>query len=114
MQTNFLVKDVNEVEKGWHENAYRSPIPLHDQKSSLGLASRIAWILDEDGYGQYALVFNGNITTIVFLDRTIGKEVIDKVMLLDYNEINIINQGKDPFSLKHIMHVFFWKRVFFY
>ncbi|MCM3216805.1 hypothetical protein WKH57_24900 [Niallia taxi] len=57
-----IVKDVDEVEKGWHANVYRSPIPLHDHKSSLGLASRIAWVVDEEGYGQYALIFNGDIT----------------------------------------------------
>ena len=59
-----VVKNMEEVVKGWHESVYKSPIPLHDHKSSLGLASRIAWVVDEDGYGQYALLINGNVSDV--------------------------------------------------
>lgn len=59
-----IVKDIAQVEKGWHDTVYKSPIPLHDHQSSLGLASRIAWVVDENGFGQYALLINGNVSDI--------------------------------------------------
>lgn len=57
-----IIKHLEDVIKGWHDSVYKSPIPLHDHKSSLGLASRIAWEVDEDGYGQYALLINGKVS----------------------------------------------------
>lgn len=50
--------------KGWSSKVYKSPIPLHDHKSSISIASKMAWVIDEDGYGQYALLVNGKISTI--------------------------------------------------
>jgi hypothetical protein len=55
---------IERVEKGWSKKVYRSPIPLHDHKTSLALASKIAWAIDEEGYGQYNLLVNGTISTI--------------------------------------------------
>jgi hypothetical protein len=52
------------AEKGWNKKVYRSPIPLHDHKTSLSLASKMAWVVDEEGYGQYTLLVNGRISTI--------------------------------------------------
>jgi hypothetical protein len=52
------------VEMGWNKRVYQSIIPLHDHKSSLSLASRMAWIVDEEGYGQYALLLNGKISSL--------------------------------------------------
>ena len=50
--------------KGWTPKVYKSPVPLHDHKSSLSLASKIAWVVDEEGYGQYALLVNGDVSRI--------------------------------------------------
>lgn len=52
------------AEKGWSTKVYKSPIPLHDHKSALSIASKMAWVIDEDGYGQYALLVNGKISSI--------------------------------------------------
>jgi hypothetical protein len=51
------------AEFGWTKKVYKSPIPLHDHKSSLSLASKVVWVIDEDSYGQYALLVNGQITS---------------------------------------------------
>lgn len=59
-----VLKSRDEAEKGWSKNVYKSAIPLHNHKSSLPLASRIAWVVDEEGYGQYCLLINGKISTI--------------------------------------------------
>lgn len=47
---------------GWTPKVYKSPIPLHDHKSSIPLASKAVWVVDEEGYGQYGLLANGVIT----------------------------------------------------
>ncbi|QCJ45404.1 hypothetical protein FAY30_25980 (plasmid) [Bacillus sp. S3] len=52
------------AEKGWSSKVYKSPIPLHDHKSPLSIASKMAWVIDIDGYGQYALLVNGKISSI--------------------------------------------------
>ncbi|MFC0273595.1 hypothetical protein ACFFIX_19575 [Metabacillus herbersteinensis] len=54
----------NVVKNGWSTNVYMSPYPLHDHNSSLTLASRMAWFVDEDGYGQYVILGNGKISMI--------------------------------------------------
>lgn len=59
-----LPSKIDCAEKGWSKNVYKSPVPLHNHKTSLSLSSRIAWVIDEDGYGQYALLVNGRISTI--------------------------------------------------
>ncbi|MFT9493861.1 hypothetical protein [Anaerosolibacter sp.] len=59
-----LPTEIDQAEKGWGKKVYRSPIPLHDHKTSLSLASKIAWVIDEEGYGQYSLLVNGKISTI--------------------------------------------------
>ncbi|WP_374717788.1 hypothetical protein [Neobacillus sp.] len=56
--------NIEQAEKGWNKNVYKSPIPLHDHKTSLTLASKVAWVIDEEGYGQYCLLVNGKISTI--------------------------------------------------
>jgi hypothetical protein len=55
---------IERAEKGWSKKVYKSPVPLHDHKTSLSLASKIAWVIDKDGYGQYNLLVNGKISTI--------------------------------------------------
>ncbi|KZE67954.1 hypothetical protein AWM68_17430 [Fictibacillus phosphorivorans] len=57
-------KSMEDAVKGWSKKVYKSPIPLHDHKSSLSIASKMAWVIDEDGYGQYALLVNGRISSI--------------------------------------------------
>lgn len=52
--------------KGWANKVYKSPVPLHNHKTSLSLASKIAWYIDKDGYGQYVLLVNGKISTLSF------------------------------------------------
>lgn len=59
-----LPVDIDQAEKGWSKKVYRSPIPLHDHKTSISLASKIAWVIDEEGYGQFSLLVNGKISTI--------------------------------------------------
>ncbi len=51
-------------EQGWSEKVYKSPLPLHDHKTSLSLASKMAWFVDADGFGQYVLLVNGRISTL--------------------------------------------------
>lgn len=58
-----LPKD-DELEYGWGKNVYKSPIPFHDHKASLSLASKMAWYIDEEGFGQYVLLTNGQISQI--------------------------------------------------
>ncbi|PGT83270.1 hypothetical protein [Bacillus sp. AFS040349] len=60
----FTIPSSSEVIKGWTKNVYMSPYPLHDHNSSLSLASRMAWFVDADGYGQYVLIANGKISMI--------------------------------------------------
>lgn len=57
-------KNKTDAEKGWSNKVYKAPIPLHDHKSSVSIASKMAWVVDEDGYGQYGLLVNGKISTI--------------------------------------------------
>lgn len=59
-----IPKSKTAAEKGWSAKVYKSPIPLHDHKSPLSIASKMAWVIDEDGYGQYALLVNGKISSI--------------------------------------------------
>ena len=49
---------------GWSKKVYKSPIPLHDHKTSISLASKMCWVIDEEGYGQYALLTNGTISSL--------------------------------------------------
>jgi len=49
------------VEIGWMNKIYKSPFPLHDHESSAPLKSRMAWYVDEQGWGQYVLLINGKI-----------------------------------------------------
>lgn len=48
-------------EKSIASRIYKSPYPLHDHKSSKSLASRMCWYIDEEGFGQYVLIGNGEI-----------------------------------------------------
>lgn len=52
------------VEMGWSKKIYNSPYPLHDHEASSSLKSRMAWYVDEQGWGQYVLLVNGEITMI--------------------------------------------------
>lgn len=58
------LSNISEAEKGWSQKVYKSPIPLHDHKSSISIASKVVWVIDKDGYGQYGLLVNGRITSI--------------------------------------------------
>ncbi|MBU7595863.1 hypothetical protein AB3Z07_28230 (plasmid) [Metabacillus halosaccharovorans] len=59
-----LVAVSPQVEFGWNRNVYKNPYPLHDHKASLSLASKMAWYVNGEGYGQYVLLGNGNIIMI--------------------------------------------------
>ncbi|NRG31732.1 hypothetical protein [Niallia circulans] len=43
------------------EKVYKSAVPLHNHNASIGLASRIAWYIDENGIGRYVTLLNGHI-----------------------------------------------------
>lgn len=60
----LVPSSIEKAEKGWSNRVYKSPFPLHDHKSALPIASRIAWIIDTEGYGQYSLLVNGRISTL--------------------------------------------------
>jgi hypothetical protein len=57
----LAVNSGEEVDTGWMKKIYKSPFPLHDHESSAPLKSRMAWYVDEQGYGQYVLLINGRI-----------------------------------------------------
>lgn len=52
------------VEEGWAKNIYKSPVPLHDHGSPQPIASKMAWYVDREGFGQYVLLANGRISYI--------------------------------------------------
>lgn len=54
------------AEKGWKENIYRSPIPLHDHVASESLKTRMCWFVDDDGWGQYTVIVANKIKFITF------------------------------------------------
>ncbi|MCM3005838.1 hypothetical protein [Priestia koreensis] len=54
----LVVRDESPV-MGWHKNVYKSPYPLHDHDSSPSIAPFMCWFVDEDGYGQYVLLVEG-------------------------------------------------------
>jgi hypothetical protein len=58
--------NTNAPEQGWSEYVYKSPYPLHNHNSPLAAASRLAWYVDEDGFGQYVMLINGEIATFTF------------------------------------------------
>lgn len=60
----IVPSSIEKAEKGWTNRVYKSPFPLHDHKSALSIASRIAWVIDEEGYAQYSLLVNGRISTL--------------------------------------------------
>lgn len=60
------VPALGEVESGWSKHVYKSPFPLHDHHSSACLCSKIVWLVDEDGFGQYVLLMNGKISEISY------------------------------------------------
>lgn len=62
------------AKKGWAKRVYKSPVPLHDHESPLSLTSIIAWIVDEEGYGQYALLINESIASVAFPKPSYWKE----------------------------------------
>lgn len=59
-----IPESMDKAEKGWSKRVYKSPVPLHDHKTSKSLASKMAWYVDESGYGQYVLLVNGKISQI--------------------------------------------------
>lgn len=59
-----VVSKDQEVKVGWNKNVYKSPYPLHNHNASKTIASRMAWYVDEEGYGQYVMLHNGKISMI--------------------------------------------------
>ncbi|MEG6533730.1 hypothetical protein NSQ82_20565 [Caldifermentibacillus hisashii] len=59
-----IPSSIDKAEKGWSYRVYKSPIPLHDHKTPISLASKVAWYIDEEGYGQYVLLICGKISAI--------------------------------------------------
>ncbi|RFB11455.1 hypothetical protein DZB84_20525 [Bacillus sp. HNG] len=60
----FMVVNEGALTQGWAKNVYKSPYPVHNHNASLPLASKMAWYVDEDGYGQYVILVNGNFSMI--------------------------------------------------
>ncbi|MCC3358971.1 hypothetical protein [Bacillus sp. REN16] len=60
----FMAVNEGTLIQGWAKNVYKSPYPRHNHNASLPLASKMAWYVDEDGYGQYVILSNGNISMI--------------------------------------------------
>lgn len=54
------------AEKGWVDTIYRSPIPLHDHAASPSLKTRMCWLVDADGWGQYTLIIANKIKYITY------------------------------------------------
>ncbi|MDC3424389.1 hypothetical protein NC797_07695 [Aquibacillus sp. 3ASR75-11] len=63
-QKRFMAVTNDKVKSGWSKNVYKSPYPLHNHNTALSLASRMAWYVDEEGYGQYVILANGKISMI--------------------------------------------------
>lgn len=59
---NRLMKVTNELERGWHPEVYRFPYPLHNHNCGSENSTSIAWIIDENGFGQYAWIDDGEIS----------------------------------------------------
>ncbi|MFB1100513.1 hypothetical protein [Terribacillus sp. JSM ZJ617] len=53
---------VQDIESPSGKTVYKSPVPLHNHNASKAILNRMAWIVDADGYGQYGLLINGNIS----------------------------------------------------
>lgn len=60
-RNRFMLANTDSIDKGWHEEVYRSPYPLHNHDCSPEDAIELAWVIDEDGYGQYAYLDDGEI-----------------------------------------------------
>ncbi|QAS54862.1 hypothetical protein [Halobacillus litoralis] len=60
----MVIENEKYPEKGWSRNIYKSPYPLHDHKAALEIASKMAWYVDEEGYGQYVLLCNGKVSML--------------------------------------------------
>lgn len=54
------------AQKGWADNIYKSPIPLHDHKASESLQSRMCWFVDNEGWGQYTVIIANDISFLTF------------------------------------------------
>ncbi|UOQ43758.1 hypothetical protein MUN89_18020 [Halobacillus salinarum] len=52
---------VNDSLAQLESNVYRSPYPLHAHKSKGLLASRVCWYINEEGWGRYTVLFDGEI-----------------------------------------------------
>lgn len=60
-------RKIKDGDKGWVEKVYRSPVPLHKPENvSLENRSRMCWYVDENGYGQYALIMANEIRMLSF------------------------------------------------
>lgn len=60
-KNKFMALNQKETIIGWHDEVYKSPFPLHDHGLISYKASTVAWVIDEHGFGQYALVENGEL-----------------------------------------------------
>lgn len=49
---------------GKKRHIYKSPIPLHDHRSSDSLASKMCWYVDEGGTGQYMLLIKDRLISL--------------------------------------------------
>lgn len=60
-EKRFMIVDGDIGEQGWHEEVYRSPYPLHNHDFESEEATRVVWLIDEDGYGQYAYIYDNEL-----------------------------------------------------
>lgn len=63
---SVLPNSREEAEKGWVDNIYRSPLPLHDHQASQSLKTRMCWFVDSEGWGQYTLIVANKIKFITY------------------------------------------------
>lgn len=60
MSVDTIQKDVKTIRSG----KYHSPYPLHDHGYGPEVASQVAWVVDQEGQGQYAWLLAGDILFI--------------------------------------------------
>ncbi|WP_121616819.1 hypothetical protein [Virgibacillus halodenitrificans] len=62
----IIPSSIDEVKQGWANNIYCSPVPLHDHKASESLKTRMCWLVDKEGWGQYTVIIANDIKFITF------------------------------------------------
>lgn len=61
-----VVNTKEEAIKGWADNVYKSPVPLHHHNASENLLATVCWCIAEDGYGMYGVLVGNDIGYVTF------------------------------------------------